>query len=91
MMYMLIGHFRRGAAPAGIEAPAGAPGAERPDLKLVGSWVEATLGRSFHVIDCENLLALQQWAARWRHRVHFELVPIVPAREAVMALEPLLG
>jgi hypothetical protein len=49
------------------------------------------LGRSFHVVDCENLVALQQWAARWRHRVHFELVPIVPAREAVMTLEPLLG
>ena len=91
MMYMIIGHFRRGAAPAGIASPAGVPSAERQDLKLVGSWVEATLGRSFHVIDCENLLALQQWAARWRHRVHFELVPIVPAQEAAIALEPLLG
>ena len=60
-------------------------------MTLIGGWVEATLGRSFHVVDCENLVALQQWAARWRHRVHFELVPIVPAREAVITLEPLLG
>ena len=27
---------------------------------------------------------------RGRHRVHFEVLPIVPARDAVMALEPLL-
>lgn len=91
MMYMLIGHFRRGAAPAGIAAPAPALHAETAGMTLIGAWVEATLGRSFHVVDCENLTALQQWAARWRHRVHFELVPIVPAREAVTGLEPLLG
>ena len=88
---MLIGHFRRGAAPAGTALPARTLHADTAGVTLLGSWVEATLGRSFHVVSCENLVTLQQWAARWRHRVHFELVPIVPAREAVTALEPLLG
>ena len=91
MLYMLIGHFRQGAAPAGIASPRSQPHADATGLTLIGSWVEAALGRSFHVVECENLAALQQWAARWRHRVRFELVPIVPAREAVTALEPLLG
>lgn len=91
MLYMLIGHFRRGAAPDAIALPERPLHVDTTAVTLVGSWVEATLGRSFHVVECENLLALQQWAARWRHRVHFELVPIVPAREAVTALEPLLG
>ena len=91
MLYMLIGHFRRGAAPAGIALPTPTPHADTGGMTLVGGWVEATLGRSFHVVDCENLVSLQQWAARWRHRVHFELVPILPAQEAVTALEPLLG
>ena len=89
MMYMLIGHFRRGAAPAAAALPA-RPLSETAGLTLIGSWVEASLGRSFHVVDCENLAAVQQWAARWRHRVRLELVPIVPAQEAVTALEPLL-
>jgi hypothetical protein len=89
-MYMLIGHFRRGIAPTGTTSSL-PHHAETAGVTLVGSWVEATLGRSFQVVDCENLVALQQWAARWRHRVHFELVPIVPAQQAVTALEPLLG
>ena len=78
MLYMLIGHFRRGVAPAGSGSPGNAQHVDTSDLTLIGSWVEATLGRSFHVVDCENLAALQQWAARWRHRVEFELVPVVP-------------
>ena len=91
MLYMLIGHFRRGAAPAGTALPARSLYPDTAGVTLIGSWVEATLGRSFQVVDCENLVALQQWAARWRHRVHFELVPIVPAHEAATVLEPLLG
>ena len=91
MLYMLIGHFRRGAAPGAIVSRERMLHLDTAAVTLVGSWVEATLGRSFHVVECENLLALQQWAARWRHRVHFELVPIVPAPDAVTALEPLLG
>ena len=91
MMYMLIGRFRRGAPPAGRASTPLPQHANTAGVTLVGSWVEATLGRSFQVVHCENLAALQQWAARWRHRVHFELVPIVPAQDAVTALEPLLG
>ena len=91
MLYMLIGQFHRGVAPGGTGPLTSRPQVETDGVTLIGSWVEATLGRSFHVVDCENLAALQQWAARWRHRVEFELVPIVPAREAVAALEPLLS
>lgn len=91
MLYMLIGHFRQGSSPAGIASPGRLQHTETADVTPIGSWVEATLGRSFHVVDCENLGAVQQWAARWRPRVHFELVPMVSARDAVTALEPLLG
>jgi hypothetical protein len=91
MLYMLIGHFRRGPGPAGTGSPTSPLHVDTAGMTLIGSWVEAALGRSFHVVDCENLVALQQWAARWRHRVNFELVPIVPTQEAVRALEPLLS
>jgi Protein of unknown function (DUF3303) len=91
MLYVLIGHFRRGPVPGGTMSPMPLLAADSAGVTLIGSWVEATLGRSFHVVDCENLVALQQWAARWRHRVECELVPVVPARDAVTALEPLLG
>jgi hypothetical protein len=66
MMYMLIGHFRRGAAPAGTASTTLPHHADTTGVTLVGSWVEATLGRSFQVVHCENLVALQQWADRAR-------------------------
>jgi hypothetical protein len=92
MLYMLIGRFRNGCGPGGgISIMEGTSQSEPAALKYIGSWVEATLGRSFHVVECENVAALQQWAARWRHRVELELVPIVPARDAVTALEPLVA
>lgn len=90
MLYMLIGHFRRGVAPGRTASDVLPRHADTSAVTLVGSWVEATLGRSFQVVECENVAALQQWAARWRHRVHFELVPVVNAQDAVAALEPLV-
>jgi Protein of unknown function (DUF3303) len=94
MLYMLIGRFRRGGAlndGARSASPTPRLHADTSGVTVIGSWVEAALGRSFHVVECESLAGLQQWAARWRHRIDFELVPIVPAREAAAALEPLAG
>src|SRR5687768_16171421 len=49
MLYMLIGHFRRGAVPAGAASPTLPHHSDIAGVTLVGSWVEATLGRSFQV------------------------------------------
>lgn len=87
MLYMLIGHFRRGVVPPALPAVANGSPEAASGLTHMGSWVDATLSRSFHVVECQNLAAVQQWVARWRHRVEFELVPVVPARDAVAALE----
>ena len=89
MLYMLIGRFRSGIGTATRELSAADRG-HHSGLKYVGSWVEATLGRSLQVVECENLDVLQQWAARWRHRVEFEVVPILSASDTVTVLEPLL-
>jgi hypothetical protein len=89
MLFMLIGHFRRTFASARSSSPIEAQPSP-PDLKYFGSWVDVSLSRCFQVVDCDDLAALQRWAARWRHCVDFELVPIVPAPDAVAALEPLL-
>ena len=95
MVYIVIGRFRRGFGRRGnrpATVPAGEPSAStRTDgLKFLGSWVEAGVRRCFQVIECEELAALQQWAAQWRHCVDFEVIPVVPSAEAVIALQPLL-
>lgn len=90
MLYMVIGRFRSGSGEYGSAQPAGMSVAQSSGVTHIGSWVEATLGRCFQIIDCNDVAALHQWAARWRHRVELEIVPILPARDAVAALEPLL-
>lgn len=89
MLFMLIGRFRRSSDAtrasrlrAGMAPPAG--------LRYFGSWVDASLRRCFQVVDCDDAAALQRWAARWRHCVELEVVPIVPATDAIGALQPLL-
>jgi hypothetical protein len=90
MLYMVIGRFRSGFGEYGGAQPARMSVAQSSGVTHLGSWVEATLGRCFQVVDCDDVAALHQWAARWRHRVELEIVPILPARDAVTALEPLL-
>ena len=90
---MVVGRFRSGFGSIAAKTAAGLHGeAAEPHsgLTYVGSWVEASLGRCFQVVDCDELAALQRWAALWRHCVELELVPIVPAHDAVAALQPLL-
>jgi hypothetical protein len=93
MLYIVIGRFRRGFARSANCASAlgsGEPGEGSTGLTFVGSWVETSLRRCFQVIDCNEPVALQRWIARWRHCVDFEVLPVVPAAEAVVALQPLL-
>ena len=89
MLYMVIGRFRSGLSEGAAHQPGGSV-TQPSGVSHLGSWVEATLGRCFQVVECDDVAALHQWAARWRHRVELEIVPILPARDAVMALEPLL-
>jgi len=95
VLYIVIGRFRRGFGGRGnrpATVPTGEPPASRETdgLKFLGSWVEAGVRRCFQVVECEELAALQRWAAQWRYCVDFEVIPVIPSAEAVIALQPLL-
>ena len=61
-----------------------------PDgLAYVDSWVEANFGRCFQLMECSDARLLQQWVLHWRGAgVTFEIVPVVPSRQAREAAEP---
>lgn len=59
-------------------------------LRYVDSWVEATFGRCFQLMECEDARLLQQWVAFWSDLVEFEIVPVVPSAQTREAVEPLL-
>jgi hypothetical protein len=93
VLFIVIGHFRRGfGRRAQVEAsvPSGAPAESTDGVRFLGSWVEAGLRRCFQIVDCDEPAALQRWSARWRHCVEFEVIPVVPSAEAFVALQPLV-
>jgi hypothetical protein len=55
-------------------------------LTFVDSWVQADLRRCFQLVECDDVRFLQRWVAEWRDLVEFEIVPVVPGKEAAEAL-----
>lgn len=91
MLFMVIERFRdndmvpvyRRLAERGRGLPEG--------LRFVDSWVEAGFGRCFQLMECDDVLLLQQWVLHWRGTgVSFEIVPVVPGRDVSTLVSPLL-
>ena len=92
MLYIVIAHFRRGFGGCDRRSTVltGEPPERATGLRFVGSWVEASLRRCYQLVDCTEAAALHRWTAQWRHCVDFEVVPVLPSDEAVVALQPLI-
>jgi len=91
MLFMIIETFEKAdMVPAyrrleekGRGLPAG--------LKYVDSWVEAGFGRCFQLMECDDLRLLQRWVLHWRGTgTTFEIVPVVPGKDAKEAVAPIL-
>lgn len=53
-----------------------------PDgLTYIDSWITASLGLCFQIMEADDPLLLQEWAARWGDLADIEIYPIVPSRE----------
>ena len=80
MLFMVIEHYDRGAAPVyerfrerGRLLPEG--------LTYVDSWVAAAMDRCFQLMECDDVAPLQRWIEAWQDIVRFEVVPVgQPAR-----------
>ena len=90
MLYMIVERFRnRDAVPVyrrfrdlGRLAPDG--------LRYVNSWVTSDLTQCFQVMECDDPALLEQWLARWRDLVDFEVQPVTTSAEAAAAIAPRL-
>ncbi len=90
MLYMVVEHFRdKDAVPVyrrfrdkGRMAPEG--------LAYVSSWVDLNLERCYQLMETDDPALLEEWMAKWSDLVEFELYPVMPSREAVEKIEPLL-
>ena len=59
-------------------------------LTFVGSWIEANFDRCFQLMECEDARLLQRWVLHWQGLIEFEIVPVVPSKETVEMITPLL-
>jgi hypothetical protein len=86
MLFMVIEHLRGQDGPA-VYRRFRDSGRMTPDgLTFVGSWTEATLGRVFQLMECDDVTLFQRWVARWSDLIAFEIVPVVPGKETAAAL-----
>ncbi len=90
MLFMVIEHFKnRDAVP--IYRRFREQGRMMPEgLNYVGSWVEANFDRCFQLMECDDLRLLQQWVLQWQDLGEFEIVPVVPSKETMETITPLL-
>jgi hypothetical protein len=90
MLFMVIERFKNCDAKAvyrrfrekGRMAPEG--------LSYVGSWIEANFDRCFQLMETDDVRLLQQWAIQWQDLCEFEFVPVVPSKDTVDVVMPLL-
>ena len=88
MLYMVIERFKNRDAVAvyrryqeqGRMAPEG--------LKYIDSWVEPNYDRCFQLMECDDKRLFAQWMVHWEDLVDFEIVPVVPSKEAAAAITP---
>lgn len=90
MLFMVIERFRNQDALA-VYRELRAKGRQMPEgLAFVGSWVSADVGRCFQLMECDDPRLFMEWVARWGDLVDFEIVPVVPSKDASAAMAPLL-
>jgi Protein of unknown function (DUF3303) len=86
MLFMVIEEFRDQDAKS-VYRRFREKGRMMPDgLTFVNSWVSADLGRCFQLMECGNVTLLQKWIAEWSDLMAFEIVPVVPGKDAAAAL-----
>ena len=85
---MVIERFKGGDAKA-VYRRLRDEGRGVPDgLTYVGSWIEASFGRCFQLMECDDARLLQEWVAFWSDLIEFEIVPVVSSAETRAAIEP---
>jgi hypothetical protein len=90
MLFMVIERFKNRDAVA-IYRRFREQGRMMPDgLQYVESWIEPNFDRCFQLMECDDPRLFQQWILRWQDLVKFEIIPVVPSKEAVDIIAPML-
>jgi uncharacterized protein DUF3303 len=81
MLYMVIEHFRPGAAPE-IYRRFQAKGRLMPaGLNYVSSWISQDLKTCWQVMETNDRALFDQWISNWSDLMEFEVIPVHTSAE----------
>jgi hypothetical protein len=90
MLFMVIERFKNRDALA-VYRRFREQGRMMPDgLRYVESWIESNYDRCFQLMECDDPRLFQQWILQWRDLMEFEIIPVVPSKDAVAVITPML-
>lgn len=82
MLFMVIEHYR-GGDPKPVYARFRERGRLMPEgVRYVSSWVEASLGRCWQVMETDDPALLDEWIANWSDLVDFEVHEVLTSEQA---------
>ena len=91
MLFMVVERFAPGRL-AEVYRVVRERGRMLPDgLVYVDSWVAASLDVCFQLMECEDPILFQEWAARWGDLADIEIVPVVPSQVTSALMARLAG
>lgn len=90
MLYMVLERFKNRDAAA-VYRRLRDNGRMMPEgLQYVSSFIETNWDRCFQLMECDDLSLFDQWIAHWNDLIDFEIVPVIPSKEAIAAVAPQL-
>ncbi len=82
MLYMVIERFKDDGAPP-VYRRFREQGRMMPEgLRYVESWTGVDFDRCFQLMEADDPRLFEEWTARWQDLVEFEVIPVLPSKEA---------
>jgi Protein of unknown function (DUF3303) len=86
MLFMVIEHFKDGAAAA-IYQRFQTQGRMLPEgLIYLDSWTATAFDRCFQLMECSDPLLFDEWISHWQDLVEFEIIPVRSSKEAANSI-----
>jgi hypothetical protein len=87
MLYMVIEHFREGAAPE-IYRRFREKGRMMPEgLQYVSSWISHDLKMCWQVMQSDDRKLFNEWTRNWDDLMDFHIIPVLTSAEVKASME----
>lgn len=90
MLYMVIEHFKEGAAPEIYRRARDRGRMLPPGLEYVSSWVDLEFTTCYQLMRTDDASLFASWTDAWSDLGEFEIVPVRTSAEAMQIIAPQL-